>query len=77
MWSKLSALWRRLLSKLSCSTQHDEEEAAELVIVSSCPGTDASAVWWLTDAHKGQPFDFQKKVVVVEDGVLKVSSGPI
>lgn len=31
----------------------------------------------LTDAHKGQPFDFQKKVVVVEDGVLKVTSGPI
>ncbi|CAD0107635.1 unnamed protein product [Aureobasidium uvarum] len=25
----------------------------------------------------GQPFDFQKKVVVVEDGVLKVTPGPI
>jgi hypothetical protein len=44
MWSTLSALWRRLLSKLSCGSQHDEEEAAELVIVSSHPGTDAFAV---------------------------------
>ncbi|KEQ71936.1 hypothetical protein M436DRAFT_82853 [Aureobasidium namibiae CBS 147.97] len=25
----------------------------------------------------GQPFDFQKKVVVVEDGVLKVIPGPV
>jgi hypothetical protein len=76
MWSTLSALWRRLMSKLSRNSRRDEEEVAELVIVSSHPGTDAL----LREANRclqGQPFDFQKKVVVVEDGVLKVTSGPI
>jgi hypothetical protein len=75
MWSTLSALWRRLMSKLSRSSHRDEEEVAELVIVSSHPGTDAL----LGEANRclqGKPFDFQKKVVVVEDGVLKVTSGP-
>ncbi|CAD0083041.1 unnamed protein product [Aureobasidium vineae] len=31
----------------------------------------------VTELVIGQPFDFQKKVVVVEDGVLKVTPGPI
>jgi hypothetical protein len=72
MWSTLSVFWRRLLS---CGSHHDEEEAAEMVIVSGYPETDAL----LREANiclQGQPFDFQKKVVVVEDGVLKVKSGP-
>ena len=38
MWSTLSALWRRFVDKLSRGWQRDEDEVAELVIVSSRPG---------------------------------------
>jgi hypothetical protein len=37
MWSTLSALWRRLVDKLSRRWQSDEDEVAELVIVSRRP----------------------------------------
>jgi hypothetical protein len=41
MWSTLSALWRRLVDKFSRGWQRDEDEVAELVIVSSRPGLRA------------------------------------
>jgi hypothetical protein len=46
MWSTLSALWRRLVDKFSRGWQRDEEdEVAELVIVSSRPGMRALPVF--------------------------------
>lgn len=70
----MSSFWRRLLC---CGSQHDEDEAAELVIVSCHPEWIAVLLREAYRCPQGQPFDFQKKVVVVEDGVLKVIPGPV
>lgn len=48
MWSKFSSFLRRLANRLNCFAHHDEEEAAELVIVSVCSRSDC-LVQGLTD----------------------------